>query len=624
MTRIIEPPLEDHRTLRQPLTKGESIVLDFFNKRLPPEWEIYVQPHLNGLRPDFVLLNPNVGIAVFEVKDWNLDAMEYYRERDNFGYEVLCANDGERRFSVQNKNPATQVNRYRNEISQLYCPRLSSKGGFAAVTAGVIFPFADSKRVRSLLEPFLQLGENEKYKAYQPISGIRELGDGDLYAVFPESSREDSKFMTPALADDLRGWLVEPDFSKTQRQPLELDKNQQMLADTRTDSGYRRIKGPAGSGKSLILAARAAKLADEGKSVLIVTYNITLWHYLRDTVVRGLKTAKSLQNISFSHFHYWCKGVCYDAGWDEVYDGLFSNLPKSGESRQRELTRLLEEVLPALAIRAMAEPGAQRYDAVLVDEGQDYHPSWWAALRTACKPGGEMVLVADATQDVYGTAKAWTEEVMTGAGFPGGRWAQLGVSYRLPPDMLNLATAFAERFLPGDTADIPQPEQGSLALYPCNLRWVQCEVAEAQELCVRAIISLMHQSGKAGLANADITLLTANMALGKRVVIDLEEFGPRVVQTFSGDKREQRRAKMGFYMGDARVKATTLHSFKGWETRALVIHVDHAESPESLALIYAGLTRLKRSVEGSWLTVVCSAPALKEYGETWPQGVAPT
>ena len=234
-----------------------------------------------------------------------------------------------------------------------------------------------------------------------------------------------------------------------------------------------------------------------------------------------------------------------------------------------------------------------------------------------------MVLVADATQDVYGTAKAWTEEVMTGAGFPGGRWAQLGVSYRLPPDMLNLATAFAERFLPGDTADIPQPEQGSLALYPCNLRWVQCEVAEAQELCVRAVISLMHQSGKAGLANADITLLTANMALGERVVIDLEEFGPRVVQTFSGDKREQRRSKMGFYMGDARVKATTLHSFKGWETRALVIHVDHAESPESLALIYAGLTRLKRSVEGSWLTVVCSAPALKEYGETWPQGVAP-
>jgi hypothetical protein len=44
---------------------------------LPIDWEIYVQPHLNGLRPDFVLLNPRIGIAVFEVKDWDLSAMGY-------------------------------------------------------------------------------------------------------------------------------------------------------------------------------------------------------------------------------------------------------------------------------------------------------------------------------------------------------------------------------------------------------------------------------------------------------------------------------------------------------------------------------------------------------------------
>jgi len=205
MTRIIEPPLEDHRLLRQPLTKGESIVLDFFNKRLSPEWEIYLQPHLNGLRPDFVLLNPNVGIAVFEVKDWNLDAMEYYRQRESSGRELLFANDGKRRFSVQNKNPATQVNRYRKEISELYCPRLDSRFGLAAVTAGIIFPFADSKRVHALLEPFLQLGDEGVYKAYQPISGFAELERGDVDAVFPESSRKTSKIMTPALAEDLRG-----------------------------------------------------------------------------------------------------------------------------------------------------------------------------------------------------------------------------------------------------------------------------------------------------------------------------------------------------------------------------------------------------------------------------------
>jgi hypothetical protein len=67
--RFVSPPIDQLEKLRQPLTAGERLVFDLFNEGLAPEWEIYIQPHLNGLRPDFVLLNPDVGIAVFEVKD---------------------------------------------------------------------------------------------------------------------------------------------------------------------------------------------------------------------------------------------------------------------------------------------------------------------------------------------------------------------------------------------------------------------------------------------------------------------------------------------------------------------------------------------------------------------------
>ncbi|NCB60598.1 MAG: DNA helicase, partial [Gammaproteobacteria bacterium] len=77
MKRFVSPPIDQFHKLRQPLTDGERVVFDFFNSHLSVEWEIYVQPHLNGLRPDFVLLHPRAGIAVFEVKDWNLDAMHY-------------------------------------------------------------------------------------------------------------------------------------------------------------------------------------------------------------------------------------------------------------------------------------------------------------------------------------------------------------------------------------------------------------------------------------------------------------------------------------------------------------------------------------------------------------------
>lgn len=604
LNRVIYPPLTAHSNLRQKMTSGEQKVFNLFNNSLDPDWEIYIQPHLNGLRPDFVLVNPNVGIAVFEVKDWNLDAMQYFTK----GESLWARKDG-REFCIQNQNPVTKVNLYRKEIFDLYCPRIQTGNGWAAITAGVIFPFAQSERVKDLLSPFLDKNEWAKY---QPISGIDDIAKGSLDAIFPEAARKNSRVMSEDLAKDLRGWLVEPDFSTTQRTPLILDRNQRELADSRTKSGFRRIKGPAGSGKSLVLAARAARLANEGKSVLVATYNITLWHYLRDLIVRDLNASENIKNIEFTHFHLWCKHVCLDAGWEEKYDALWA----SGDSEKQKHGLNIE--LPLLAKEAVMQPMTSRYDAILVDEGQDYRPLWWNVIRKACKPDGEMLLVADATQDVYGTARAWTDDVMKGAGFSGGRWAQLETSYRLPPSAMDQARSFAKVFLPKEIVDLPQPEQGSLNLYPCHLRWVQCESQNGVKICSDEILSMMRQTGKAGLANADITFLTGDTGSGQQVVKCLNEYGIHPVDTFGADHR---RKKMGFYMGDAKIKATTLHSFKGWESRLLVVYVTKAAHTENLALVYAGLTRLKRSQEGSWLTIVCSAPELEEYGNTWEPNV---
>ena len=607
--RVIYPPLVEHAQLRQPLTAGEEKVFQLFDKKLPTSWEIYIQPHLNGLRPDFVLINPNGGIAVFEVKDWDLGAMRYFTKKDQWGYALWAEKDG-KEFCIQKDNPVSKVNLYRKEIFDLYCPRLQAGNGWAAITAGVIFPFARAGQVNKLFEPFLQSTSRDSYARYQPVSGVEELSSGDIAAIFPESARSSSRVMSEDRASDLRGWLVEPDFASTQRTPLVLDRNQRSLAETRTETGYRRIKGPAGSGKSLVLAARAARLANEGKSVLVATFNITLWHYLRDLIVRNLDAPARSRNIQFTHFHLWCKHACYEVGWEKRYDSLW----KDGFEED-----VLNLALPKLAEQAINQPGANRYDAILVDEGQDYRPHWWSVLRQACKPNGEMLLVADATQDVYGTANAWTDDVMKGAGFPGGRWAQLDVSYRLPPDALTLARKFAESFLPREAIDLPEQEQGSLDLYPCHLRWVQCDPDHAEKGCSDEILSLMRQTGRNGLANADITLLAGDMKSGAGVVTRLSEYRIHAVDTFGDDHR---RRKMGFYMGDARIKATTLHSFKGWEARLLILYITGAAHAETLALIYTGLTRLKRSQEGSWLTVVCSAPQLQSFGKEFPDFVS--
>lgn len=615
MRRLISPPREAFADLRQPLTPGERLVFEMFNDTLPLGWEIYLQPHLNGLRPDFVLLNPEVGIGVFEVKDWNLGALRYFTKTDQHGLPTLMGEQDGRQFSLQSQNPVSKVDAYKQSIYNLYCPRLAQKNGYGAISAGVIFPFARTESVRSLFSPFIKNSEGDQFAKYNPISGMEEIRRGDIASVFPESRRENSYLMSETLAADLRGWLVEPDFSATQRLPLELDAVQKNLVMTWPTSGYRRIKGPAGSGKSLVLAARAAQRARDNKSVLVVTFNITLWHYLKDLVVRARPGRGGMQMIQFDHFHLFCRRAAEQADMGNDYIALFKDFSTKSKSAQDEIVMFR---VPELAKRALATGRPDKFETILVDEGQDYQPEWWNILRMALAPDGEMLLVADITQDIYGTGKAWTEEAMNGMGFAGGKWAHLRTSYRLPPLVQDHTREFARRYLPNETTDLPETEQQSLAIDPSHLRWVQCNDEGGVTSCVAELLRLMGQTGSAGVANADITFLCDDAKMGALVCEGLRRNGVATIATFGPDYAQRRREKMGLYMGRAEIKATSLHSFKGWESRMLVVYVSQAWTAESKALIYAALTRVKRSPEGSWITIVSAAPELADYGATWP------
>lgn len=630
MSRIVHPPKDQLDKLRQPMTHGERLVFDFLDRELDEGWEIYIQPHLNGLRPDFVLMNPNLGIAVIEVKDWNFDAMRYFVKEHRNGRNELYAKKDGREFAVE--NPFKKIKVYKDAIFDVYCPRLEQKAGYAAICPIVIFPFASRDRVLRLQEAFLDEKARKNRDAWYPIGGCEDLARGRLNTILPLLNRTDYNVMRPALAEDLRGWLVEPDFASTQRKPLAMDRSQRTLAETRTPSGYRRIKGPAGSGKSLVLAARAANLASEGKSVLIVTFNITLWHYLRDLIVRGVTRKGWMENVTFVHFHEWCKRVCDVPEFLDEYSEIMAPIARiqddeslDDKEKKRRISAIsgpiLDQEIPHLAKKATIST-AEKFDAILVDEGQDFLPLWWEALRGICKPGGEMVLVADATQDVYGKAERWTDEAMSGAGFSGG-WAQLKLGYRLPSDALRLVGDFANRFLPPESRDLPEPDQGSLSLGASQVEWIQCEERDAVKRCVDAVLAMHRKTGRQGLANADIVFLCSAIDHGQdfiNLLTTYHGYQVNVAHTYSHKKSEETRRKMGFWLGDARMKATTFHSFKGWETRLLVVYIANARGHENRAAIYAALTRLKRSEQGSHLTVVCSAPELAEFGAGYRLG----
>lgn len=622
MARTVSPPYDELNHLRQPLTAGERRVLDWFDEILPTSWEIYIQPHLNGLRPDFVLLNPQGGIAVYEVKDWNLSSMDYFVRMDcRTGRPRLMARRDGKEFLLESQNPVSKVQLYKEEIYNLYAPSLPTRRGFGLICAGVIFTNATTAQTEELLAPLRENIISKNLGKLYPV-----IGSDLLQMTKAELSRNRNRVlfsafavdqeMNKTIAGEMRNWLVEPSFSAEQRVPLSkmMTKQQQALTINKEGVRYRRVKGPAGSGKSLVLAGRAAELAKAGKRVLLVTFNITLINYLLDMVVQYAQSGKVRDQITALNFHTWCSRLATDTGHQAEYHQLWEDHPAN---------EVLSERLPKAARNwaAMLDE-SDRYDAILVDEGQDFMPSWWLALRAALSSQSqEALLVADAHQNIY-DVKPWTEQEMEGSGFRG-QWMMLDKSFRLSPKLCEAATRFVESFLPGVEAYKPESPVGEFQ-FSTHLQWLQLKPDEnIAAHCVDALLGILEHATISPIAIADLVCIVDREAIGRDIVKILFEKKIRTLHTFGDGEtdedrdRDGRRKKLAFYKGDARVKVTTIHSFKGWESKAMVLQIGSASTSKDLALAYAGITRLKRDDRGCHLTVVCSAPELKGYGSTW-------
>ena len=112
--------------------------------------------------------------------------------------------------------------------------------------------------------------------------------------------------------------------------------------------------------------------------------------------------------------------VCKKAISEILGEKQWDNLqPWNNKTHNIELPKRLVEAANVASSSFTSEKQDYSYDAIIVDEGQDFQISWWQALRNFLSDNGEMVLAADPTQDLYGTASNWTDEAMVGAGFSG-------------------------------------------------------------------------------------------------------------------------------------------------------------------------------------------------------------
>lgn len=126
---VLVPNREEIDSLPQGLTDGEEALMEALLKSLDDSWTVYVQPHLNGLRPDIVIFCNDAGIGIFDVKDWNLDQYRIIKDDDGgYNWQVRAWDTG--KWITQHKEdycPLKQVEKYRQAIFKYEIPLLDAK-----------------------------------------------------------------------------------------------------------------------------------------------------------------------------------------------------------------------------------------------------------------------------------------------------------------------------------------------------------------------------------------------------------------------------------------------------------------------------------------------------------------
>jgi AAA domain len=176
------------------------------------------------------------------------------------------------------------------------------------------------------------------------------------------------------------------EFDEEDRKIVELTRDQAWILSFIAHRQRAVVTGPAGSGKTLLAIQIARRLAEAGHPTLLTCFNKGLAEYLRSTT-------DGVANLDVAHFHELCVRTAREAGLE-----LPAVSVEPGSA-------YFERELPALLAEAAGKLGP-RYQAIVVDEAQDFREWWWPSLLSLHRrpDDGKLYLFADDNQNLYGGA----------------------------------------------------------------------------------------------------------------------------------------------------------------------------------------------------------------------------
>lgn len=170
------------------------------------------------------------------------------------------------------------------------------------------------------------------------------------------------------------------DVVQEQEQFIRLTQEQYRILDVLNRQRQAAICGCAGSGKTMLAAEKATRLARQGFRVLFTCFNKGLAADLRQRLGPS-------PNLRILHFHELCYELAQQAGV----------LPVKEDDQ-----RFFDQQLPEALMEA-ADALEVSYDAIVVDEGQDFKSSWWLPLQMLLRDpdDGILYIFFDDNQRIY-------------------------------------------------------------------------------------------------------------------------------------------------------------------------------------------------------------------------------
>ncbi|MBE9112603.1 NERD domain-containing protein [Nodosilinea sp. LEGE 07298] len=420
-------------------SEGEKALFNVLKTKLSEDFTVWYEPRLQGnLYPDFTILSPTFGLLIIEVKGW-------------FAGNVIEA--GEQFFRVKGRqgieshqSPLRQAHGYfctaaerfkgypilRNPDGN-YEGKLVFPVGTAAVMSNITEPQAHEEHIYNFLQQPQVAYRDEllEWENYSPEMLVQRLRDMfKVYFDFPTLTADQVNTIKgclhpetviktkPAGPQSVPSGVALPEGS-TAVVPLDLD--QERLARNMKD-GHRLISGVAGSGKTLILLARAKVLANRllDQRILILCFNITLAAHLRSLLHGDTMNPQYQDCIEVMHFHDWAKSI-------------LGRLPRFNNQDN------YDEILGQHVLAALQQlPPEQRWDSILVDEAHTFTREWFECCVAGLKDpeNGDLVVVSDGNQSLYKRAKFTWKSVGIKAQ---GRTMKLAQNYRNTREILEAA-----------------------------------------------------------------------------------------------------------------------------------------------------------------------------------------